>query len=72
MLMPEPDDSEWGKYLTYGLQICVGVALGAWIGHWLDKRYGWKTPWGVIFGSMLGVAGGLYLLLKDAMKMNKD
>jgi len=70
--MPKPDDSDGGKYLTHGIQICVGVALGAWIGHVIDKRWHWQTPWGVICGSMLGFAAGLYLLLKDAMKMNKD
>jgi F0F1-type ATP synthase assembly protein I len=67
--MAKPDDSDSGKGLTNGLQICVGVGLGAWAGHLLDKRYGWKTPWGVICGSMLGLASGMYLLLKDVMKM---
>jgi len=70
--MPKPDDTDWGRYATYGMEICVGVALGAWVGHLLDRRFRWRTPWGVIFGSMLGLGAGMYLLFKDAMKMNKD
>jgi F0F1-type ATP synthase assembly protein I len=41
------------------------------VGAWLDRRYGW-TPWGVIAGTMIGLAAGLYLLIKEALRMNKD
>jgi len=40
------------------------------VGHWLDQRYGWH--WGAVIGAMLGVASGMYMLIKDAIKMNKD
>ena len=64
----EPD---WGRFAGIGLQVAVGAGLGALVGSWLDKKYGW-SPWGVTVGVMLGVIAGLYLLIKDAMKMNKD
>jgi F0F1-type ATP synthase assembly protein I len=38
----------------------------------LDKRFGTTQPWGALLGCMLGVAAGMYLMLKDAMKINKD
>ena len=56
--------------ITYGVQILVGVGLGLLIGQWLDNRYGWG-PWGTTVGAMLGLSGGLYLLIKDAIRMNK-
>ena len=65
------DDSPWGKYLGVGLQMLVGVGLGVAVGSWLDKKYGWE-PWGLLVGTMLGLAGGMYLLIKDAIRMNKD
>jgi F0F1-type ATP synthase assembly protein I len=65
------DDPNWGKYAAVGLQMAVGVALGVIVGNWLDKKYGWE-PWGLLVGTMLGLAGGMYLLIKDAMRMNKD
>ena len=72
--MPEkPSDADpgWGKHLGVGLQILVGVALGFVVGNWLDKKYGW-TPWGALAGTMLGLAAGMYLLIKDAIRLNKD
>jgi F0F1-type ATP synthase assembly protein I len=66
-------DSEpnWGAHLGTGLQMLVGVAIGFVVGNWLDKKYGW-SPWGVMAGTMLGLAGGMYLLIKDAIRINKD
>ena len=69
--MPGTDDPNWGKYAAVGLQMAVGVALGVFVGNWLDKKYGW-APWGVFVCTMLGLAGGMYLLIKDAIRMNKD
>ncbi len=68
--MPE-DDSNWGKYLGIGLQIAVGAGLGYLVGGWLDRRYGWGST-ATAIGVLLGVSAGLYLLIKDAIKMNKD
>jgi F0F1-type ATP synthase assembly protein I len=69
--MPGATDPGWGKHLGVGLQMLVGVALGYVVGNWLDKKYGW-APWGVFVGIMLGLAAGMYLLIKDAIRMNKD
>src|SRR5205823_3862442 len=70
--MPRQDqDVNWGRYAGIGLQMLVGVGLGYVVGSWLDRKYGW-APWGVMVGSMLGLAGGMYLLIKDAIRINKD
>ena len=75
--MAEPDQpggsgGGGGDYrgLAYGLQILVGVGLGYLVGRWRDSRYGWSN--GVVIGSLVGLAGGLYLLIKDAIRINKD
>lgn len=65
------EDPNWGRYLGVGLQMLVGVGLGLVVGRWLDRKYGWE-PWGVFAGTMLGLAAGMYLLIKDALRMNKD
>ena len=64
-------EPQMGKFLGLGLEMAVGVGLGAGVGWWLDKRYGWGNT-GMIVGSMVGMAGGMYLLIKAALKMNKD
>jgi F0F1-type ATP synthase assembly protein I len=71
MPQTDPNQQNWGKYLGIGLEIAVGVALGYLIGAWVDRR--WKSsPWGVLAGTMIGLAGGLYLLIRDAIRMNRD
>ena len=65
----DDDQDSGGKFLGLGLQMMMGVLLGVLIGWWLDRRYGW-SPWGTLIGSMLGLAGGMYLLIKETMTGN--
>ena len=65
------DDPSWGKHLGTGLQMLAGVGLGLFVGNWLDRKYGW-APWGLLVCTMLGLAAGMYVLIKDAIRMNKD
>ena len=69
--MAEDDDSNWAKYASYGFEAFAGVGIGALVGNWLDKRHGW-TPWGTLIGCCIGLAGGMYLMIRDALRMNKD
>lgn len=68
---PQGDDANWGRFAGVGLEVGVGVGLGALIGYWIDKRFGF-SPWGLLVGAMLGFAGGMYLLLKETLRMNRD
>ena len=49
----------------------LGVSLGYFVGNWFDRHHG-TAPWGLLVGVMLGLASGMYLLIKDAIRMNKD
>ena len=69
--MPEDKEPNWGHFLGLGLQVAIGVGLGLWIGGWLDRRFNW-TPWGTLIGVLLGGGAGMYLLIKEAMKANRD
>lgn len=67
--MSNPDDrSQWGQYLGLGLEVMMGVLLGLGVGWWLDEKFGW-SPWGVLVGTMLGLASGMYLLLKQTLQI---
>ena len=70
--MADKDDRhDHANLAMVGLQVAIGVGIGLVVGSWLDKRYGWQ-PWGATIGAMLGLAGGLYLLIKEAIRINKD
>lgn len=69
--MPKDSNANWGKFLGVGLEMAIGVGLGFAVGTWLDKRYGWNGK-GVLLGTGLGLAAGMYLLIKQALLMNRD
>ncbi|MGA2498993.1 MAG: AtpZ/AtpI family protein [Tepidisphaeraceae bacterium] len=69
--MAAPSDSQWGRVTGLGLEMAVAVGLGYFVGHWLDGRYDWNVR-ATIIGTCLGIAGGMYLVMKQAIQLNKD
>ncbi|MEM1446846.1 MAG: AtpZ/AtpI family protein [Planctomycetota bacterium] len=57
--------------LHLGLEFVGGTLLFAGLGWWLDSRWG-TEPWLAITGGALGLAGGMWLLVKEAMKANRE
>ena len=50
-----------------GMEIGVAIGLGALIGWWLDRKYGWR-PWGMVGGLMLGMGHAAKILVKLSRK----
>jgi F0F1-type ATP synthase assembly protein I len=69
--MAGQDAPNWGRMTSLGLEMAVCVALGVLAGNWFDHRYK-SDPWGIVVGSILGIASGAYLLIKEAIRVNKD
>lgn len=69
--MPErPQNSkELGHYVTLA-QIGMEMAVPAGIGVVLDRYFGWRPPWGVIAGAMLGLIAGLAHLMSLANRQH--
>jgi F0F1-type ATP synthase assembly protein I len=59
------DDGNPWRMMGLGLQLTVTVLVFLAAGRWVDEKLGW-TPWGQTVLGMLGVAAGLYWMLKDA------
>jgi F0F1-type ATP synthase assembly protein I len=71
--MPDkPDDQNWGRFASSGLELAAGIGLGAAVGAWIDKKRQANNPWGLLIGSCVGFAAGMYLLIKSAMRSNRD
>ena len=68
--MADNDNANWGRVAGLGLEMAVGVGLGFGAGLWIDKKWN-SGPWGVLIGSMVGLASGMYLLIKGAIKANR-
>jgi F0F1-type ATP synthase assembly protein I len=69
--MASGNDSGWGKFSSSGLELAAGIGLGVAVGYWIDHKRN-TAPWGVIIGFFVGFIVGMYLLVKDLMKSNKD
>jgi F0F1-type ATP synthase assembly protein I len=66
----QDDNSDRGRLVTLGMEVAVGVGLGALVGNWLDRKYHWD-PWGTVVGATVGFLAGIYLLVKEAIGANK-
>ena len=62
--------SPW-SYAGTGIQFVATAGLFAFMGMYVDAKLN-SSPWATVGLSMLGVIGGLYLLIKDAIKRNAD
>jgi F0F1-type ATP synthase assembly protein I len=61
-----------GRFLSSGLELAVGIGLGAAIGAWIDKKHPASNPWGLVVGCCLGFFAAMYQLIKNAIKSNRD
>jgi F0F1-type ATP synthase assembly protein I len=72
--MSKKEDSGYSKYAKYsglGIQMGVIIAGFTWLGTFLDTKYNTNPLWTVVL-SLSGVFIGLYLIIREVIKMNKD
>jgi F0F1-type ATP synthase assembly protein I len=69
--MPGDKTPHWGQFLGMGFETAIGVGVGYFVGHWLGRKYNWD-PWATVIGAMIGMIAGVYLLLKEVNRMDKD
>ena len=51
------------RYTSVGLEFAVTVGIFTWLGLKGDERFG-TDPWLTVVGSLIGIAAGMYLLLR--------
>jgi len=54
-----------------GFDLFAALAVFGLIGYAVDWHYG-CAPWGVLTGVVLGSIGGLYNLIRQALKMTRS
>jgi F0F1-type ATP synthase assembly protein I len=52
-----------GRYGTIGLEICIAVLLGFFVGNYLDSHFQ-TTPWLTLFGLFSGVGAAIRALVR--------
>jgi F0F1-type ATP synthase assembly protein I len=61
----------WVRYSTVGLELAGAIAGLAFLGHWIDGRFG-TQPWGILGGVVIGLVGGLYNLVRESLEAVRE
>jgi F0F1-type ATP synthase assembly protein I len=56
----------WVRYSSVGLELAGATAGLAFVGYWIDSRFG-TQPWGILGGVLIGLVGGLYNLVRESL-----
>ncbi len=67
---PEDSNPSRMRLAGLGLQTAVTTALAVLAGRWLDQKFGWQYV-ATLSLALFFLVGNLYLLIKEAEKMNK-
>ena len=57
--------------MRLGSELIAGVAVGVFIGYWLDRAFGTWPLWLMVF-FMLGVAAGLLNVFRTARNIQRE
>lgn len=61
----------WVRHSGVGLELAGAVAGFALVGYWIDRHYG-TGPWGLVVGLVLGIVGGLYNFVREALQATRE
>jgi F0F1-type ATP synthase assembly protein I len=62
--------SEFGPYLTMGMQLAIAVVAFFFLGRWLDSVFD-TSPWLMVTGLLMGTAGGFISFFRSVVAMGK-
>ena len=62
---------DWVRHSGVGLELAGAVAGFALLGYWVDRHYG-TQPWGLVTGFVLGIVGGLYNFVREALQATRE
>jgi F0F1-type ATP synthase assembly protein I len=53
------------KYSGLAFQILAVIAIGIWLGYWLDGLTGWRIPIFTLLGAVLSLAAVIIYLIRQ-------
>lgn len=61
----------WVRFSGMGMEFAAAVAGFALVGYWIDSHYD-SSPKGVLVGSLLGIVGGGYNLVRQSLAASRE
>lgn len=71
METPDKKVNTYLRFASAGIQMGSVIGLSAWLGVWLDRKYNQDGQLYTVICSLFGVAAGLYIVLKEVIKLSK-
>jgi len=65
--MAEKQDATGMRFAGLGMELAASVAVLTLLGWWVDRHFG-SAPWGVLTGALIGIVGGMYNLVRQALE----
>jgi hypothetical protein len=66
------NNNKFFRMANSGVQMAILIGVGAFGGRYLDEKYGNTIPGYTVTFSLLGVAIGLYLVIKEVINISKN
>ncbi len=66
-----PNQNSWRRVAGIGFDFAGAVGGFAFVGFWIGRHYG-SERWGVLVGAVLGLIGGLYNLVRQALRASRE
>lgn len=66
-MVTERDDKSWLRLAGLGFELAASIAGGVLIGWWIDRRFG-TSPRATVALGLVGLFGGMYNLIKTALR----
>ena len=64
--MAEDDRKRGLRLAGVGMELAAAVLGLTLVGYWVDRHFG-TAPWGQIIGAVVGLIGGMYNFLREAL-----
>lgn len=60
------------RYTDIAFRMGATIALGTWIGKWIDGKMGMTKPIFLPILAMLAIVGAIYMVIRDANKIQNE
>jgi F0F1-type ATP synthase assembly protein I len=62
----DKDRPSWLRFSGIGIEFAAAVAGFTMVGWWVDRHWNCR-PWGLLSGAVLGLTGGMYNMIRQAL-----
>ena len=66
------DNRRWTALAGMGIELAAAVGGLCLLGYWIDYHWKIERQWGLMICAGLGVVGGMYNMIRQALKLSRS